>query len=81
MEGPIAAGKTEFAKELAKELDMLYVPPATMDYYYINSYGFDLRQLDHKLPPRLRTFDTNNFLQTPRDRRTANYQLHMYKLR
>lgn len=81
VEGPIGAGKTKFAKQLAEELDMLYVPPADMNYYYITSYGFDLRTLDPKLTPQIRTFDTNDFLKAPNDRRTAVYQSHMFKLR
>jgi hypothetical protein len=32
--------------ELAEEFGMLYVPGWSMDDYYINSYGYDLRELD-----------------------------------
>lgn len=46
VEGPPGLGKSKFAKELADELDMLYVPGASMEDYYINSYGYDLRELD-----------------------------------
>lgn len=81
VEGPVAAGKSALAKELAEELDMLYVPGVTMDLIYINSYGYDLRQLDPQLPPRTRSFDTKNFLQNPRDFKVAHYQLQMYKLK
>lgn len=81
MEGPVAAGKSEFAQELAKELDMLYVPEANMDAYYINPYGYNMRQLDHDLPEDTRSFDTNNFLRNPNHINVAFYQLHMYKLR
>jgi len=81
LEGPIAAGKSAFGQELAKQLDMMFIPEVTMDMFYVNAYGYDLRQLDHKLPPNIRSFDTRNFLQNPHDRRVAVYQLHMYKLK
>jgi NADH dehydrogenase (ubiquinone) 1 alpha subcomplex subunit 10 len=44
----VALGKSKFAKELADELDMLYVPPVSMEDFYINPDGYDLRELDHK---------------------------------
>ena len=37
VDGPPAIGKTEFAKGLAEEMGMLYMPPANMDDYYINA--------------------------------------------
>lgn len=60
---------------------MLYVPEANMDLYYINPYGYDMRQLDPDLPEDTRSFDTNNFLRDPKHKNVAFYQLHMYKLR
>ena len=39
-------GKTKFCQELADELDMLFVPGASMEEFYINPYGYDLRELD-----------------------------------
>lgn len=81
MEGPIAAGKTKFAQELAKELDMHYVPHANMDHLLINPYGFDLRTLDHKLPKGARTFDEKNFLAEPNHRMTGTLQYSLYGLR
>lgn len=81
VEGPIAAGKTKFAQELAKELDMHYMPHANMDMAFINSYGFDLRTLDDQLPPKARTFDEKNFLADPKHRLVALLQVHLYKLK
>uniref|UniRef100_A0A1I8Q2W2 NADH dehydrogenase [ubiquinone] 1 alpha subcomplex subunit 10, mitochondrial n=1 Tax=Stomoxys calcitrans TaxID=35570 RepID=A0A1I8Q2W2_STOCA len=81
VEGPIAAGKSKFAKELADELEMLYVPEANMDMLYINAYGYDMRQLDPEMPENCRSFDTVNFCKEPNHRLTASYQIQMYKLR
>lgn len=81
VEGPLAVGKTKFAKELAEELEMKYIPQANMDLYYVNSYGYDMRQLDSKLPENCRSFDVNNFLKTPTHFNAASFQLLMYAIR
>lgn len=61
VEGPPAVGKTEIAKKIAEELEMVYFPRVTMDAYYINNYGYDLRKLDDQLPPSVRSFDEKDF--------------------
>jgi len=62
VDGPPAIGKTEFAKKLADELDMKFVPGFTMDDYYINSYGYDLRDFDYRLTyERAKSFDEKKF--------------------
>lgn len=81
VEGPIAAGKTEFAKQLANDLDMFYMPQATMDDIYINEYGYDMRELDPQLPPGARTFDEKTFLKDPKHRFTSALQLNMFNLK
>lgn len=82
MEGPIAAGKTEFAKKLANELDMYYIPQATMDDVFINEYGYDMRELDAKLPPGAQSFDEKKFLHNPTNRRLASLlQMNMFSLK
>lgn len=81
VEGPIAAGKSKFAQELADELEMLYMPQPTMDYIYKNPYGYDLRQLDPQLPVNCRSFDFKNFCATPTHRNVAQYQIRMYMIR
>lgn len=81
VEGPIAAGKSNFAKELANELEMLYVPAPTMDDVYINHYGFDYRTLDDKLPEGAKSFDNKKFCLNPTHRLVGAYQMRMYMLR
>lgn len=81
VEGPIAAGKTEFAKKLADDLDMYYMPQASMDDIYINDYGFDLRDLDGELPPGAKSFDEKKFVNDPKNRLTAALQLNLYSLK
>jgi len=81
VEGPIAAGKTKFAKELAEELDMLYVPEANMDMFYINDYGYDMRQLDNQLPDSCKSYDVAKFCKEPTNPLAAQFQIRMYMLR
>jgi len=66
VEGPPGLEKGKFAKELADEFDMEYVPCITMDSWYINKYGYDLRDLDHhfKYPCNV-SFDEKKFAQDP----------------
>lgn len=81
VEGPIAAGKTEFAKKLANDLDMHYITQASMDDVYINDYGYDLRDLDDKLPTGAKSFDEKKFVNDPKNRLSAAFQLNMYTLK
>lgn len=81
VEGPIASGKSIFAKELAEELGMLYMPPATMDDIFINEYGFDYRTFDDKLPPGAQCFDNKRFCLDPTNRLVGQFQIRMYMLR
>lgn len=62
VEGPPAIGKSALARALAEELEMKYFPMATMDSYYINPYGYDLRKLDKDLPPRIQSYDEMAFI-------------------
>ena len=81
VEGQVATGKSKFAKSLAEDLDMLHMPEVTMDDYYINSYGYDLRKLDPQLPPSARSYDEKNFCIEPNHENAANFQIVKYKLR
>uniref|UniRef100_A0A0K8TSV4 NADH dehydrogenase [ubiquinone] 1 alpha subcomplex subunit 10, mitochondrial n=1 Tax=Tabanus bromius TaxID=304241 RepID=A0A0K8TSV4_TABBR len=81
VEGPIAAGKSKFAKELADELEMHYIPEANMDLIYINPYGYDMRKLDPQLPELCRSYDATNFCREPNSPLAATFQIRMYMLR
>ncbi|KAH8284330.1 hypothetical protein KR018_001882 [Drosophila ironensis] len=81
VEGPLAAGKTKFAEELAEELDMQYYPAVDLDQIFINPYGFDMRKLDHQLPPSCRSYDVKNFCLDPNHDLAAQFQIRMYMLR
>lgn len=78
VEGPVAAGKSAFAKQLAGDLDMLYMPEANLDMVYINEYGFDLKSYDGQLPEACRSFDVKNFLMNPRHSMVAPFQVDQY---
>ncbi|VEN34146.1 unnamed protein product [Callosobruchus maculatus] len=81
VEGPLASGKSKFAKQLADELDMLYLPEANLDMMYINEYGYDLRKLDAVLPETTWSFDVNDFMRNPKHRLTARFQIQQYLIR
>ncbi|XP_067635437.1 NADH dehydrogenase [ubiquinone] 1 alpha subcomplex subunit 10, mitochondrial [Eurosta solidaginis] len=81
VEGPIAAGKSKFAKELADELEMCYMPAVDMDLVYINSYGYDMRKLDPQLPELCRSYDATNFCREPTHPLAAQFQIRMYMLK
>jgi len=66
IDGPPAVGKTEVAKALAEEFDLKFVPGFTMEDYYINHYGYDLRELDYKIEhERVKSYDEKKFAQDP----------------
>lgn len=65
VEGLEGLGKEEFAKELADELDMLYLPGANHDSWYIDCEGADLRDFNDLLMPRIKCFDEKDFARNP----------------
>nr|CAG4651801.1 EOG090X05NZ [Triops cancriformis] len=83
VEGPPAAGKGAFAKELAEDLDMLYVPTATMDMEYVTETGVNLRQYDHLMPESYKYYDEKKFLENPQSKKAIMFQLikYMHRLR
>lgn len=81
VEGPVAAGKTEFAAALAEDLGMKHFPEANMDLHYIRPNGMDLRMFDDQVPEDTRTFDHVNFNLEPNHRLAANFQIMMYTAR
>lgn len=81
VEGPIAVGKTAFAKALAEDLGMQHYPEANMDYHYIRPNGCDLRMFDCQIPEDTRTYDHVNFNENPLHRNAAAFQIMMYEAR
>lgn len=81
VEGPVNSGKREVAQKIAEAFEMKYLPPPTMDLEYINAYGYDMRNLDPKMPESLRSFDEKKFNLDPTHPLAANFQLCMYRLR
>lgn len=78
VEGPVAAGKSKFAKAIAEELEMQYFPEAHQDMYLINDRGFNYKRLDDQLPEGARSFDVDKFLQNPTYYRAACMQFEQY---
>ncbi|KAI8432587.1 hypothetical protein MSG28_013574 [Choristoneura fumiferana] len=78
VEGPVAAGKTQFASALAEDLGMKHFPEANMDLHYVRPNGIDLRIFDKDIPEDTRTFDHVNFNCTPNHRLAGNFQIMMY---
>lgn len=78
VEGPIAAGKSAFAKTIAEDLGMLYMPEANSDMLYVNEYGYDLRDLDPYFPEATRSFDVNDFCKNPNHKKVAGFQFVQY---
>jgi deoxyadenosine/deoxycytidine kinase len=81
VEGNVSAGKQDFAKKLAEELDMAYFPQPDLDSYFINDHGFDYRALNPQLPERLRVCDWEMFHENPSRHSTIHMQHYLYKLR
>lgn len=65
VEGAHAVGKTEFAKQIADEFEMHYMPPFNMDEIFINYYGTDFRHYSHHFPDFFKTFDEKDFFRNP----------------
>lgn len=57
------------------------MPDVTMDSYYINNYGYDMRKLDPQLPANCRSYDERNFLENPEHFNAAAFQIIKFKLR
>lgn len=63
IDGPIASGKNEFAKQLAKQLDFKYIPqPSVKELYKCGRDGLTYQDLDELLSPDLRIYDLETFL-------------------
>lgn len=81
VEGNISAGKEEFAKALASELDMTYLPQPDLDSYYVNDHGYDYRALNVLLPERLRLCDWKMFHENPARHSMIHMQYYLFRLR
>lgn len=66
IEGPIASGKNEFAKRLAKQLDFKFIPQSNpMDLHKCGDYGLTYQDMDELLPENLRICDLKSFYEDP----------------
>lgn len=83
IEGNICSGKSVLAENLAKDLGFHFIPEATMDSYYINSYGYNLRELDNHedMPESMKSFCLPEFYKNPTSLDTGVFQTRMYGLR
>ncbi|XP_051171979.1 NADH dehydrogenase [ubiquinone] 1 alpha subcomplex subunit 10, mitochondrial isoform X2 [Leptopilina boulardi] len=81
VEGPPALGKGELCKQLANELEMLYVPQASLNDYYVKYYDFDLKTLDDKLPEVCKSCDLPTFFKNPTIMNGAKVQFLFYQLK
>ncbi|XP_043243730.1 NADH dehydrogenase [ubiquinone] 1 alpha subcomplex subunit 10, mitochondrial-like [Amphibalanus amphitrite] len=81
VEGPPAAGKEVVARALAEEFEMQYMPAASGDLVYINDYGYDLRQLNDKLPHKLKLLQIDDFLKNPYDSRMGSFQINWFEFK
>ena len=65
IEGPPCVGKTEFAKKLADNFKLLYLPAVTEEDMFIQN-GFDIRQLNDLMPTdHMRVYDLDMFYAEP----------------
>lgn len=81
VEGNVGAEKEDFAKRLANELGMYYMPKVDLTCYWINDHGFDYRALNPLLPERLRICDLEMFHENPCRHSVIHLQYHLFKLR
>lgn len=78
VEGNIASGKTTFAKKLADELGMKYVPEPSFEDMYIDRYGYDYRLLNWRLPEWVQAVDYRMFYENPKHVGWPHAQLQFY---
>ena len=60
---------------------MMYMPEANMDMLYINTYGYDMRQLDPQLPDACKSFDEKDFLSCPTHPNAPKLQFDLLQIR
>lgn len=81
VEGLPGAGKEEFAKKLADELGMYYLPKPQLESYYYSDFGYDYRALNPLVPERIRACDWEMFHENPARHSVIHLIFYMYKLR
>jgi len=84
VDGAHAIGKSNFAKELADELEMAYFPYPRMDDILINSYGVDMRQYNDLMIPINKTYDEKDFARNPVgpvEGCSDRLHIHLFKLK
>jgi len=77
VEGPPTGNKEKFCRYLAEKLEMKYIPDGHINDWYIDEYGVDLRCLNPKVPPSMRTLDIHQWLQRPNHPHAARLQQEM----
>lgn len=78
VEGNIGVGKSTFAKDLADQLGMLYVPEPNFSDYYDFAIGFDLRKYKDVLPFTAQHFEIEEFYNDPNNWHTGSMQCNKY---
>ena len=81
VDGPPAAGKELVARALAEEFEMQFMPAASGDLIYVNDYGYDLRQLNERLPHKLKLLQVDDFLKNPYDSRMGSFQINWFEFK
>ena len=68
MDGNIAVGKTEFAKQLAQRFDLKFFPPTREKQLFmlpLSDYNYDVRGFDSLLPEGVQSYDLKKFYSDP----------------
>lgn len=81
VDGPPAIGKGKFCRKIAEAFGLLYMPPPVHDDLYINTYGYDVRALDSRLPISCRSYDLKQFLADPHHLQVPHCQLAYFSMR
>jgi len=74
VDGPPTGNKEALAKYIAEKLDFHYMPDGHVDDWWVDEYGTDLRVVNPKVPPTMRSWDIHQFLQQPKHFHTARLQ-------
>lgn len=81
VEGNIGAGKSSFAKQLAEAFDFKYFPEPTLEPYFVNAYGYDIRKINDLLPPSYKCCDISTFYANPYHQNVPKMQIRMFRFR